>query len=68
MNENMHAYNELELLATEQFEKHGVSLFNELPSEVQEWLIEQQVIVFKKWGVTIEDFPVDPDDPFIAAD
>lgn len=66
MNENMHAYNELELLATEQFEKHGVNLFNELPSEVQEWLIEQQVVVFKKWGVTMDDFPVD--DPFIAAD
>ena len=66
MNENMHAYNELEVLATKEFEKHGVSLFNELPSEVQEWLIEQQVMVFKKWGVTMDDFPVD--DPFIAAD
>jgi hypothetical protein len=66
MNENMHAYNELEFLAQEQFSKYGVSLFRELPENVQNELIHQQTVVFKKWGVTMDDFPID--DPFIAAD
>lgn len=66
MNENLKAYTELETLAQEQFSKYGVSLFRELPENVQNELINQQTVVFKKWGVDKDDFFVET--PFIAAD
>jgi hypothetical protein len=57
---------ELEQLAKKEFKSFGVDSFDDLPEKTQSQMLHTQETIFRKYGVSKEDYTYEPD--FIGAD